>query len=406
MTSASRSPRTAPPRRNFARARLYLGISGVGAAVVLASSLLIVGVPSQWLSDSASQPLLQAVGTVLLALAFGSLVFLPFDLLGGAGLVRRTLPPAQFFTQWLRGVAMQLLVWTISATCLLAGARWADGWGALAAFTVLQVLLAATRAPLARLIAPMPRCAVSPEVASACVRVGLDPGGLVIVKADDEGFVGGWTGIRARALLVPFHWTTLPSPALAAALQRRRVIRDSGAHVRGVLGAIAWNTLGFALLIQLLPLLTRASLSSASGLATMALGMTLWTFLSVLVLPTPSRAAVFAVDAASLEASRGSGQAADAVAAMGSAIEQLDRWQDDEPTRSRGVETIFHPVPARSTRLARLRGAVVGASVAPWHMHHVARHALWLSWASLTPLSRAVHCNVGRPALWAMLPGD
>jgi hypothetical protein len=36
----------------------------------------------------------------------------------------------------------------------------------------------------------------------------------------------------------------------------------------------------------------------------------------------------------------------------------------------------------------------------------LARHALWLGWGTLSPISRAVHCNVGRPALWAMLPGD
>jgi hypothetical protein len=45
-------------------------------------------------------------------------------------------------------------------------------------------------------------------------------------------------------------------------------------------------------------------------------------------------------------------------------------------------------------------------AVKPWHAHHLARHALWLSWGACTPLSRVVHCNVGRPALWAMLPGD
>ena len=39
----------------------------------------------------------------------------------------------------------------------------------------------------------------------------------------------------------------------------------------------------------------------------------------------------------------------------------------------------------------------------PWN---TARTALFLSWASLGLLSRAVHCNCGRPALWVLFPGD
>jgi hypothetical protein len=124
--------------------------------------------------------------------------------------------------------------------------------------------------------------------------------------------------------------------------------------------------------------------------------MTLWAFAGVLLLPTPSRAAVFAVDA--LAARAGS------AAALAEALPPLDRWQDDEPHRSAGVEVVFHPVPALGVRLARL-GAGAGAPVAR-PAHHLARHALWLGWGTLSPLSRLVHCNVGRPALWAMLPGD
>ena len=74
--------------------------------------------------------------------------------------------------------------------------------------------------------------------------------------------------------------------------------------------------------------------------------MTLWAFLGVLMLPTPSRASVIAVD---LAAAAEVGELP-----MRMAIERLDRWEDDKPVRSRAI----------------------------------------------------VHCNVGRPALWVMLPGD
>ncbi|MFO0096070.1 MAG: hypothetical protein ACK54K_17410 [Gemmatimonadaceae bacterium] len=125
--------------------------------------------------------------------------------------------------------------------------------------------------------------------------------------------------------------------------------------------------------------------------------MTLWGFLGVLVLPTPSRAAVYATDAA---AARQVG-----VSGVRTSIELLDRWQDDEPTRPVNVERIFHPVPGRANRLSRLAAPAPGG-LGALHAHHLARHALWLGWGALSPMSRLVHCNVGRTALWAMLPGD
>jgi len=173
---------------------------------------------------------------------------------------------------------------------------------------------------------------------------------------------------------------------------RRRLAAASGAHVRGVVGAVVWNTLGFVVSLRL----TGVSPASAGGVITLAAAMTLWSFFGVLLLPTPSRAAVFALDAAAT--------AQVGAEPMRASIELLDIWQDDEPVRRAGVETVFHPVPGRRRRIARL---VANAdAVKPWHAHHLARHALWLSWGACTPLSRAVHCNVGRSALWAMLPGD
>jgi hypothetical protein len=139
--------------------------------------------------------------------------------------------------------------------------------------------------------------------------------------------------------------------------------------------------------------------ATATGIVTLMAGMTLWSFLGVLVLPTPSRAAVYATDA-TVASTLG-------VPAVAQSIELTDKWQDDEPTRSVNVERIFHPVPGRSNRLARLKAGKVGtAGLGGLHAHHLARHALWLGWGTLSPISRVVHCNVGRTPLWAMLPGD
>jgi hypothetical protein len=407
MTTSALSTPDAPQGMSYARARLWLGISGVGTAVLAATALLAFDVPARAL-PAAPAPLAEHLLDLLPYFGAVLLLFLPFDVLGGAIVVRTRPSLAAFAARWLRGVTVQLLVWFATAAVLMVVARRGAGTApVIAAFVGVQVALAFARTTLARVIAgfaPQP----APERLQRLAReAGLDPARLTLWRTPDEGFVGGWSGLGARRLVLPERWLELPDDALLAVLRRRRRIAASGAHRRGVLGAIAWNTAGFAAVLAL----SAADVATAAGLATVAAGMTLWAFLGVLVLPTPSRAAVYALDAATPRP--GATQASDA-AALSAAIERLDRWQDDEARRSPGVETVFHPVPARSARLARLALLAEGAAGAEaaaarraaTAAHHVARHALWLGWGTFSPLARAVHCNVGRPALWAMLPGD
>ena len=160
---------------------------------------------------------------------------------------------------------------------------------------------------------------------------------------------------------------------------------------KGVVLAVAWNTFGF-LLASLLP---GAGVTTVAQLLTTALGFTLWTFLGLLLLPTASRRATVAADAAFVQ---------DEATQVGlsEAVHTLDGLQDDEPERSPGLESIFHPVPSAGNRLRALakREAM---DPGPWHL---ARTALFLSHAGLSLLPRAVHCNVGRPELWVYLPTD
>jgi hypothetical protein len=81
-------------------------------------------------------------------------------------------------------------------------------------------------------------------------------------------------------------------------------------------------------------------------------------------------------------------------------IEMLDDLQDRERQRSSLVEMIFHPVPSVESRLRGPRAAGVTGS---WD---AARSAVYLSASGLGLLGRAVHCNCGRPSLWAFLPID
>ena len=79
--------------------------------------------------------------------------------------------------------------------------------------------------------------------------------------------------------------------------------------------------------------------------------------------------------------------------------EMMNALQDNERSRSTIIETIFHPIPSVNRRLARPPLFHIRA----WQ---IARTSLFLSGAGLSLLTRAVHCNVGRPDLWLLLPSD
>ena len=154
--------------------------------------------------------------------------------------------------------------------------------------------------------------------------------------------------------------------------------------------ACVWNLAGFCLAY-----LATGNLTNVADLIIFSLWFTLWSFVGLLVLPSPSQRGVFEGDA--FAANQGvSG------ATLEMLIRELDRNQDDEPVRSDGIERIFHPIPSVERRLAFI-GNPKQRSIGAWHG---ARTALYLSWAGIGFLSRAVHCNCGRPDVWVFLPSD
>jgi Zn-dependent protease with chaperone function len=154
--------------------------------------------------------------------------------------------------------------------------------------------------------------------------------------------------------------------------------------------AIVWNLVG----LSLCSLMPGAGFATVEDLLATTLWFVLWSFLGLLILPTPSRAGVYECDRGALEAGVARGT-------LEETIRALDRLQEDEPGRPAGIERIFHPVPSVANRLAGL-----DAASAPRGAWHGARTTLYLSWACLGLLARAVHCNCGRPQLWVLFPGD
>ena len=388
----------------YARARLWLGISGVGFWVTLAATLLLTQATP--FSDSyTAQPSLANDAKKLSGwLGFYVLLSAPFDWLGGYWLPRRfgrTAPPLpNFIAQWVRGVLGQSLVLLAAGLTLLVAGRVGGRWGSvLAALLVMSVLLAA-QGWLARFIGGLHTVALSLQPYEQWLaRWGVKVPAVTVLQVSDPAFVGGFVGWPGRErLILPASWIqqkaglpALSEEAVATQIARRIGVVERGSRQRGIWLALLWNVTGFALATAL----PGAGVTNTGELLMMACGFTLWSFLGLLILPSFSRPGVF-------EGDYFAAQHGIPLTALEHTSASLDQWQDDEPARSPLIETIFHPIPSVQSRRQQL-ATQVSEPRGAWQ---AARIALFLSWGCLGFLSRAVHCNSGRPELWVLFPGD
>ena len=132
-----------------------------------------------------------------------------------------------------------------------------------------------------------------------------------------------------------------------------------------------------------------AKRAPAEALLGHACWMTLWAFASLLVLPVLSGRVVFAADRA----------AADSGLDAHAWIRRFPVLVGEDGNTSGTVQTIFYPIPSAAMLLQALDHAPAG-----FVPGNLARSNLYYSWATLTLLGRAMHCNVGRPALWVFPP--
>lgn len=365
----------------YARARLWTGISGVGTFVVLATLALTLGWVPELVGGVA--PSWAARGGALFAGLFGiAVAALPFDLAGGYVFPKRfgrphpSLPAFAF--GWLRGVLVLVSLSTLSGLALIAAGQAGGRPLALGVFAGVCLLWIALQEPIARAVGGLRRAKGTGENA-------------ILLSGEDPAFSGGFAGLSFRPVL-PERWARDLGPAeWQLLIERRRSILSTGAWRRTLLAAVLWNVLG----LGLASLLPGGGFADLSGLVTTAVGFTLWTFVGLLVLPTPSRQGTLDADAA---------VATDPASQhrLGEVVQQLDRLQDDEPERSAGLESIFHPIPSVGNRRRSLEQGRRGRPPV-WHL---ARTALYMSHAGLSLLPRAVHCNAGRPELWVYLPSD
>ncbi len=388
--------------RSFARRRLLLGISGVGASVMLSAMWLLVllsgfvYVAPDWTPLGVSLGLLDAPvrATILVLCVFAghALLMGGLEYLGGAVAVRDKPTRRAWILGWARGVAVQAAIVAGATFAAAFGASLLGWFGLVGAVVGVGAGLLAVQGLIARAIAPLRIERADAALTELATSSGLRADSIRVVSASDEAFVGGWVGIVKPQLWIPAVWLHESHRALLGVqLARRRAQFTSGARRRGLWRAAAWPAVGVALFAPLLPW---AYTDGTLWLALPAVS-TLWTFVAVLLLPSLSRPVVYSADA--VAASRVG------VDAVVKAIRQLDAWQDDEPERTAGVEFIFHPVPSRNNReraLHRRTHPTMGGG------HQQTRLTLFASLAAGGLLGRVVHCNIGRPSLWAVYPGD
>ena len=352
---------------SYARARLFLGIGNVGFWVCLCLAALYWDLagklfPTELLHGKKLMiSLCELLGGYAILQA-------PFDWLGGyilPKMYRRYYGDfSDFITNWMRGVVVQGLILFLVGLSLLTFAEWlfwlALGW--MLTLLLLQVFLA--------------------------MLIGNffwrgDRGW----KSLDDAFTGGIAGLPG--LQIPIFVTGRGQRLRAMDERRRHYLQNMQLPVAGVVIAVTFNLVGILLASEML----RHPLTTVSGLVELVLWFTLWSFLGLLTLPSVSRPAVYAGDYALYARGVEQGEFARFL--------KSDASQSGEENRGDWVERIFHPVPSPANRLAHW-GKAPGWS-GGWH---AARYAIYLSWAGLSLLIRAVHCNIGKPNVWVLLPCD
>ena len=380
----------------YARARLWLGITGVGTMVILALLLLITRKHEAVLStvEAWQENDVWSLGAFL---GDFLLIMLPLDILGGFVLPnryqRQSATFAHFFGQWLIGVMLQSFLFMSTGLVILAIGRLLGLGGVLTLIATLCFAYISMQGRLVRLT--IDGAQYRPARQLVMLRRRLQQFRSVnrpieVLSHSDPGFTGGVVGLPGREnIIIPRIWFNhLSTEQLATVVTRRLIAIESNSRNKGLLLALLWILTGFTFST----LLPGAGVKSVAQLVTTCAGFTLWTFFGLLVLPSVSRLASYSIDSKLIE--RGVSRQL-----LESTLTALDRLQDNEPDRSKLVETIFHPVPSVANRCE----LSIGHSSGAWH---AARMVLFLSWSCLGLLSRAVHCNAGRPELWIMLPTD
>lgn len=391
---------TTGPHIAYGRMRRWLGIAYVGVVVSACSIVLAFGLAPTIFSAS-SQSMASLALNLSGAILLFSLCSLPFDIVGfnierlygrtasslSAFLVKQV---AAAFRHGVILLAMALIAASVSSVFGLPGL--------LISSVFLSCCLLAGQLTMAKFYGGF-SCERAPDDVSRTALEKPRSLPLVLAQADERCFSGGIVGLPFfESIVIPKQWLVqFTPPQLSAELARRNLIVASGGRFRGVLLALVFTNIGVLLAALLTTGQFTLPLNSVAGLVTMSAAFTLWSFVGLLLLPLFSHYGVYEADRLALE----SGVDKELLLQV---MAKIDADLEDEQERTVAVDTIFHPVPTIAYRLRALeQKQQTNQGMAAWQ---AARYTIFLSVIGLGLLGRAVHCNAGKPELWAMLPAD
>ena len=364
------------------KARLWTGISCVGTLVTIAATMLAADLPNVLFATAESDGLADCVAIFVFFTA-AAVLLMPFDFIGGivipASFENQTPKLSVWLKRWVWSVGIQIIFYSVTFLFYLQIGRGVGALSLIVIFAMIQIALLASQELIWRTMAAQPAGVAGHDATQ-------------FVPHFDQRFAGGITGMPGfESIVIPADWRTRLKPSsLHMLIERRLAARDSGGRVRGIFWAMLWNILSLTVAI----LLAGGEVVSVADLVNVFLWFLLLSFVGLLLLPALNRQSVFALDhyvAAHVSTIE-----------LQEAIREIDELTEQDPTRSASAESIFQPIPCPERRLLSLEKEG-SQHVVAWN---VARTTLYLSWAFGGPLARAVHCNVGRPELWAIFPSD
>ena len=366
----------------YPTARLLSGISAVGVMNLLCLTLLATGALHTLIPMMPGNSLTDFKVVLAFVLAY-AMIMSPLDFITGHWIPKQYGRPVTLkFRTYLKGSLMHCLVLG-SSILILHGAGQIGGLP-LAALLLILMFIFAIRFQLHTAFC----VGLLQKVDDPCdIRLDLK---AIWVESKESCFSGGIVGLPGREkIILPSKWYHAYGADFMRHLHmRRQKAIHTGWRNRGMIFAGVWVLMSFLLSAYLVGFPEGGLISTLH----LSLLSSIFHFLGLLLLPTPSRRATLAID-------QWMQQSISSDHVLKDWIQKFSSMTDGEVQRGRWIERIFHPIPAVQNRLHQYRSThLIG-----WNSN---RMMLYFSIFSGGLMSRAVHCNIGKPELWIMAPAD
>lgn len=367
----------------YPSARLKLGMSAVGAITVLSFIALWFQFPQLLSTKLQTFGFAQWMAFPLLAFLYIS-AMAPIDILGGFILPQKNGKKAHSrISVYIKGALIHGIL-VLSSWLILHFATMTFGIGGTLITTISFIIVGLSiQFKLSGFVGSLKISKTKNYEPNITAREEL------IVSSYDSTFSGSIVGIPGHEkVILPSVWVNeMGEAGLKVMSDRRKYVIESGLRNRGLFLASAWLISSILLSILIIGLPD----GSVSWTLNLIFCTTIFHFVGLLVLPTPSRNATYLVDEVMNQANENK-------ETYLSWLRDFSRLTDGEENRNIWVERIFHPLPSVQNR--------IGLRPNSWAAWNATRTMLYLSIFCGGLLSRAVHCNAGRPDLWIIAPTD